>query len=99
MPVNPGTTTSKGTATIDGATYNLYTRPASGASRCASSWTQFYSIRRTARTCGTINVKAHFDAWAAAGMTLGGLYEVKILVEAGGGTGSVNFPVANVTAQ
>jgi len=99
MPVNPGNTTNKGTVSIDGGTYTLYTRPASGASRCASSWTQFYSVRQTARTCGSINVKAHFDAWASKGMTLGGLYEVKILVEAGGGSGSVNFPIANVTAQ
>jgi endo-1,4-beta-xylanase len=101
MPINPGNTTNTGTATIDGATYTFYTRSATGANRCTgvSSWTQFYSVRQTARTCGSINVKAHFDAWASKGMTLGNLLEVMILVEAGGGTGSVNFPIANVTAQ
>jgi endo-1,4-beta-xylanase len=99
MPVNPGTTTNKGTATIDGGTYTLYTRPASGANRCSgvSNWTQFYSVRQSARSCGTISVTQHFDAWASKGMTLGNLLEVKIVVEAGGGTGSVNFPIANVT--
>jgi hypothetical protein len=32
-------------------------------------------------------------------MTLGSLLEAKILVEVGGGTGTMNFPIANVSAQ
>ena len=32
-------------------------------------------------------------------MTLGNMLEASILVEVGGGTGSIQFPVANVTAQ
>ena len=60
MPVNPGSTTNKGTATIDGGTYTLYTRPTSGTggSKCSgvSSWTQFYSVRQTARQCGQISI-------------------------------------------
>ena len=32
-------------------------------------------------------------------MTLGAVLEASILVEVGGGTGSVAFPTANVTAQ
>jgi hypothetical protein len=103
MPVNPGSTTNKGTANIDGGTYNLYTRSTTGTggSRCSgvSSWMQFYSVRRTARTCGTISVTQHFDAWAAAGMPLGYMIEAKVLIEAGGGTGSIQFTTANVTAQ
>ena len=35
---------------------------------------------------------------APAWMNLGNLLEAKILVETGGGNGSVDFPVANVTA-
>ena len=103
MPVNPGNTTSKGTATIDGGAYTLYTRPTSGTggSRCSgvSSWTQFYSVRQTARTCGQISITQHFQAWANAGMTLGNLLEAKILVEVGGGNGSIDFTTASVTAQ
>ena len=38
-------------------------------------------------------------AWAAAGMTLGSVLEASILVEVGGGSGSIVFPTANVTAQ
>jgi hypothetical protein len=103
MPVNPGSTTNKGTATIDGGSYILYTRNTSGTggSRCGSTsnWLQFYSIRQTARTCGRITISDHFDAWNKAGMMLGNVLEASILVEVGGGTGSIQFPVANVTAQ
>ena len=99
MPVNPGNTSNKGTVKIDGADYILYTRQTTGTggSRCnASSWVQYYSIRKTARQCGTISITQHFDAWKAASMPLGNMLEAKILVEVGGGNGTVEFPVANV---
>ena len=100
MPVNPGNTSNKGTVKIDGGDYILYTRQTTGTggSRCngVSSWAQYYSIRKTARQCGTISITQHFDAWKAASMPLGNLLEAKILVEVGGGNGSVQFPVANV---
>ena len=104
MPVNPGQTTNKGSVMIDGGTYTLYTRPTTGTggSRCGSSvssWTQFYSVRQTARTCGQISITDHFNAWAAAGMTLGSILEAKILVEVGGGTGETDFTTATVTSQ
>ncbi len=100
MPVNPGNTSNKGTVKIDGGDYIVYTRQTNGTggSRCTgvSSWAQYYSIRKTARQCGTISITQHFDAWKAANMPLGNLLEAKILVEVGGGKGSVQFPVANV---
>jgi len=102
MPVNPGNTTNKGTVKIDGGDYIMYTRQTTGTggSRCSgvSSWAQYYSIRKTARQCGTISITQHFDAWKAASMPLGNMLEAKILVEVGGGNGSVQFPVANVMA-
>ena len=104
MPVNPGSDTLKGTVTIDGGTYNLYTRATTGTggSNCGSSvssWNQFYSIRQTARQCGQISITQHFAAWAAAGMTLGLMNEAQVLIEVGGGSGTINFSTANVTAQ
>jgi hypothetical protein len=103
MPVNPGSTTNKGTADIDDGKYTLYTRntTGTGGSKCpgTSQWLQFYSVRQTARSCGQISLTKHFDAWKAAGMTLGKMDQAQILVEVGGGQGSVEFPVANVTAQ
>ena len=100
MPVNPGNTTNKGTVEIDGGSYIMYTRNTSGTggSRCSgvSNWTQYYSVRTTARDCGQISLTEHFDAWAGLGMTMGNLLEAKILIEVGGGSGSVDCPIANV---
>jgi hypothetical protein len=102
MPVNPGSTTNKGTVTIDGGQYILYLRntTGTGGSKCpgVSSWAQYYSVRMTARSCGQISITEHFKAWAAAGMPLGKMDQAQILIEAGGGTGSIEFPVASVTA-
>ena len=92
------------TATIDGATYYLSsnsTTGTGGANACESGhtgpWTQMHSTRQTARQCGTITVSDHFAAWEKQGWTLGNLTSVHINVEVGGGTGSIQFPVANVT--
>ncbi|HEY4103047.1 MAG TPA: glycoside hydrolase family 11 protein [Polyangiaceae bacterium] len=92
------------TATIDGATYYLYTTTTTGtggANACEAghtgSWTQMISTRKTARQCGTVTVSDHFAAWAEQGWNLGTLASVHINVEVGGGTGSIQFPVANVT--
>jgi len=92
------------TATIDGATYYLRTNTTTGtggANACESGhtgpWTQMHSTRKTARQCGTITVSDHFAAWANQGWTLGNLTSVHINVEVGGGVGSIQFPVANVT--
>jgi len=101
MPFNAYGGTLKGTVSIDGESYKLFsnTTTGSGGSRCTgvSSWGQFWSIRQKARQCGTITISDHFKAWDAAGMKMGNLLEAKILVETGGGTGNIDFPVANVT--
>ncbi len=91
-------------ATIDGATYSLYTTTTTGtggANACESGhtggWTQMISTRKTARQCGTVTVSDHFAAWTQQGWKLGTLSSVHINVEVGGGTGTIQFPVANVT--
>ncbi len=99
FPFNPYNSSQKGTATIDGETYKLFSNQTNGTggSRCnQSSWAQFWSVRQKARQCGTITVSDHFKAWDAAGMKLGSMIEAKILVETGGGSGSVDFAVANM---
>jgi endo-1,4-beta-xylanase len=92
------------TAVIDGETYYLSTSTTTGtggANACESghtgSWTNMTSTRKTARQCGTVTVSDHFAAWAAQGWSLGNLASVHINVEVGGGTGSIQFPVADVT--
>ena len=102
MPFNTGTAPS-GTAEVDGGTYNLVLRHTSGTGgdRCGgvASWDQYYSIRTQGKQCGTITVSDHFAVWAERGWNLGKLLEVKIVVEAAGGQGQVDFPVANVTTS
>ena len=56
-------------------------------------------IRNSARTCGQISVTQHFDAWAKAGMPLGKMDQVQILLEVGGGVGSAEFPIASATVS
>jgi hypothetical protein len=102
MPVNPGNTQNMGEVDLDGGTYIIYSRNTSGTggSRCSgvSNWTQYYSVRKTARQCGTISLSQHFDAWVSLGGSLGTLLEAKILIETGGGSGTADFPLAEVTA-
>jgi hypothetical protein len=95
---------SKTTVTIDGDVYYLNTSMTSGtggANACEAGhtgdWTNITATRKTPRQCGTIPVSDHFASWAAQGWTLGSLASVHVNVEVGGGTGSIQFPVANVT--
>jgi hypothetical protein len=92
------------TASIDGATYYLSTSTTTGtggANACEAghtgSWTNMTSTRQTGHQCGTVTVSDHFAAWAKQGWSLGNLASVHINVEVGGGVGSIQFPVANVT--
>jgi hypothetical protein len=102
MPVNPGNTQNMGEVELDGGTYIIYSRNTSGTGgdRCggASSWTQYYSVRTSARQCGTISLSEHFDAWVSLGGNLGTLLEAKVLVETGGDSGTVDCYVADVSA-
>jgi hypothetical protein len=92
------------TAVIDGETYYLTTSTTTGtggANACEAghtgAWTNITSTRASARQCGAVTVSDHFKAWAAQGWALGTVASVHINVEVGGGTGSIQFPVANVT--
>jgi hypothetical protein len=94
--------TKKGTFTIDGeGTYNVYQRMQNNqpSIQGTASFPQFISIRTSARTCGHISLSKHFEAWKGFGMTLGKMEEAKVLVEAGGGSGRIDFTTASVTAQ
>jgi endo-1,4-beta-xylanase len=101
MPIMQGGVT----ATIDGSTYYMTTNQTtgSGGNACESGhtgpWTQFWSVRSTARQCGTVTVSDHFAAWTKQGWTLGYLTEVHINVEVLGGTGEIDFPVASITTN
>jgi endo-1,4-beta-xylanase len=91
-----------GTLTADGETYDVWKRtrvdkPAiTGPSE---TFDQYFSIRRTARQCGTISVSEHFLAWEELGLPLGKFHEIKLLLEAQNNSGTVAFTTATVTAK
>jgi hypothetical protein len=90
-----------GDFTIDGAQYTVYENTRYGPSiEGNTNFKQYFSIRKTARDCGTIDITAHFQQWEKLGMTMGKMHEAKVLGEAGsnggGTTGTADFPYAKV---
>lgn len=96
---NPGK--KVGTIAIDGGTYDILTNTQTNQPSITGNATfvQFWSLRQTARQCGHISISEHFKAWANAGLTLGNMEEAKILIEVGGGNGSIDFTSATLTAK
>lgn len=97
MPFNTGSL-PVATAAIDDGTYDLVRLTTSPGNRCPGFNTlhQYYSVRSEGKRCGSITVSDHFAAWAAQGWDAGNLQELRFVVEAAGGSGQVDFPVANV---
>lgn len=93
--------TLKDTFTVDGAKYKIYTHQQVNQPSIhgnSSTFMQYFSVRQTARQCGHISLTTHFDKWKALGLNLGKMYEAKLLVEVGGGTGSIDYTVGNMTS-
>ena len=91
-----------GTITVDGGTYNVYTHTQVNQPAIVGgnqTFVQFFSIRQTPITCGTISISEHFAQWATMGMQLGNMEEARVLVEAGGGTGTIDFTTATVVVN
>lgn len=83
----------KGEFTVDGDTYEIYqnTRNQQPSIKGTSTFPQYFSVRRSERSCGHIDLTAHFEKWESIGMKMGKMYEAKFLVEAGGGSGSFDM--------
>jgi hypothetical protein len=89
-----------GSFDVDGGTYNIYKfqRVSKPSIEGTSTFWQFFSVRQKARQCGHISISEHFKKWGSLSLTLGKMYEAKILVEAGGGSGSFDLTSATMTA-
>jgi len=71
--------------TLDGSVYKVYKKTRTGPSIAGNqTFTQFFSVRQTARTSGTVSITEHFKKWEERGMNLGTMYECKWKVEVGG---------------
>ena len=89
----------KGEITVDGDTYDIHenTRVQQPSIKGTSTFPQFFSVRRNSRSCGHIDITAHFKKWESLGMKMGKMYEAKVLVEAGGGSGSFDVTYFKMT--
>ncbi len=89
----------KGSFTADSGTYKIYTntRVNQPSIHGNTTFTQFFSIRQKQRQCGHISITEHFNEWKKLNMNLGKMYEAKLLIEAGGGMGSIDYSYGSMT--
>jgi hypothetical protein len=98
-PAQPFNTQQRGSFDMDGAQYNIYSGNRVNLPSIIgdANFTQVLSVRQSPRQCGHVSISEHFRQWQSMGINLGVAKEAKILVEAGGGNGSITFSHANVT--
>ncbi|RSL56629.1 Endo-1,4-beta-xylanase B [Fusarium euwallaceae] len=88
--------TKKGEVTVDGSVYDIYTSTRTNAPSIEGTRTfqQYWSVRRSKRSSGSVNTGAHFNAWSNVGLKLGS-HDYQILaVEGYYSSGSATMTVS-----